>query len=327
MPDPGNGHESKVQIQSPVAHDASGTLGVPPGQFRFRSSEDEIDLLQLWQIIWAGKWRVIATTFVFALLSVAYVLITPEWYRAEVLLAPSEQNSNQSLAGQLGGLAALAGVSIGDGDSADALATLKSRTLARDFITANHLMPVFFYKRWDESGDRWKGDDALHWPDERDGVKYFHQEILSVSQDRKSGLITLAIEWTDPELAAAWAMELVASVNSLLRERALSAAESNITYLQEQLLATNVVPLQQAMSRLLESELQKMMLARGNREFAFRVIDRAEPPRYPVRPNRLTVGLIGLFAGVSLGIAWSFISYFLRSLKHAEVHRAECKSI
>jgi uncharacterized protein involved in exopolysaccharide biosynthesis len=98
-----------------------------------------------------------------------------------------------------------------------------------------------------------------------------------------------------------------------LREQALQDAEANVEYLRQELAETNVVALQQAMSGLLESELQKLMLARGNEEFAFRIIDDAEPPKESVRPRKaLVVILVTMLGGLS-GLAWVAFSHLFRS--------------
>ena len=56
--------------------------------------------------------------------------------------------------------------------------------------------------------------------------------------------------------------------------------------------ATNVVSLQQSIGRVLESEMQRLMLARGNEEFSFRIIDPAKPPKLPSEPKRAQIILV-----------------------------------
>ena len=275
-------------------------------------SEEEIRLAELWNIVWSGKWRIIGVTFVFAVLSVVYALVATEWFRAEALLAPAEERNVTPLQTQLGGIAALAGLSIGSGDTVEAVATLKSRDFAREFIEDHGLLTVLFADDWDAAGQRWLADDPREQPDMRDAVQYFHDHILRVSEDRATSLVTLAIEWTDPVVAAEWASVLVDRLNARMRERALEEAETNVTYLQEELAKTNVVTLQQAVGRLLESELQKLMLARGTQEFAFRIIDSAEPPKQRVRPKRTLVAIFGTLAGGVVGLIWVFLGHALR---------------
>jgi uncharacterized protein involved in exopolysaccharide biosynthesis len=276
------------------------------------SIDDEISLRDLWGILWRGKWIIIAITAVFAAGSVLYALAAEEWYRAETVLAAADERSTPPLGGQLGGLAALAGVSVGGGDSTQAVATLRSRGLAREFIEDHDLVKVFFADEWNEERETWIGDDPTRWPDARDAIKYFHDNVFNVNQDRQTGLVTLAIEWKDPAVAAMWASDLVRRVNETLRLRALREAETNVSYLQEELSQTALVTLQESIGRLLESELQKLMLARGNEEFAFKIIDAASPPRERVRPKRALISVAGTMAGGMFAVFLVFLLHTVR---------------
>jgi uncharacterized protein involved in exopolysaccharide biosynthesis len=286
---------------------------VIPEQAFGGTANQKVSLRELWEILWRGKWIVFSVTLVFAVGSVTYALLATEWYRAEVLLVPADAQATPSLGGQLGGLAALAGVSVGGGDSIEAIATLQSREFARHFIEDFQLLTVFFADKWDSEQSRWLGHDPKSWPDNRDAVRYFQKNILSVSEDLQTGLVTLAIEWTDPELAAEWADTLVRRLNIKLRERALREAEANVAFLQSELVRTTVIALQQSMGRLLEAELQKLMLARGNEEFAFRVIDSATAPKQRVRPKRALIAILGTILGGMLAISLVFLAHTLRS--------------
>ena len=76
-------------------------------------ADDEIDLRELFAVIWQGKWLIIAITALFAVASVVYAISQPNIYKSEALLAPAEQEGGgglSALAGQFGGLASLAGV-------------------------------------------------------------------------------------------------------------------------------------------------------------------------------------------------------------------------
>jgi uncharacterized protein involved in exopolysaccharide biosynthesis len=286
---------------------------VVPEQGFGGTAEDEIDLRELWNILWRGKWIIIAVTAAFAVASVVYALAQTEWYRAEVLLAPADEKSLQGLGGQLGGLAALAGVSVGGGGSIEPIAVLKSREFARAFIEDLDLVPVFFHEQWDAANGVWLGEDPEKWPEIRDAIKYFHENVLKVIEARDTGLVTLAVEWTDPEVAAEWARELVFRLNERIRQRSLKEAETNVAFLQTELGQTSVVTLQQSIGRLLESELQKLMLARGNEEFAFRVIDAASTPKERVRPKRAMIAAVGTMLGGMLAVFGVFLLHAVRS--------------
>lgn len=268
-----------------------------------RGNYDEgITLRRVLEILWSGKAVIIATTVLFAVGSVAYALLAKEIFRAEALLVPAEQQSAPMIGGQLGGLAALAGVNMTEGSGVEALAVLKSRQFARDFIEQYNLMPVIFEDEWDAENERWLTDDPTETPDLRDGAEFFHEEILQVGEERGTGLVTLGVEWTDPIVAADWASVLVRRLNDRLREGALREAEANVAYLESEMTNTTLFSLQESIGRLLESELQKLMLARGNEEFAFKIVDPPVPPKQRVRPKRALTAVVGTLLGGLLGV-------------------------
>jgi hypothetical protein len=121
----------------------------------------------------------------------------------------------------------------------------------------------------------------------KETIKLDDKEIWTVanfyrdpSEDRKTGIVRLTIEWKNPYVAATWANQMAARLNQRMRQRALSEANANIAYLRSELAATNAVALQDTVGRLLEMELKKAMLAKGNREYSYRVIDPASAPRH-----------------------------------------------
>jgi uncharacterized protein involved in exopolysaccharide biosynthesis len=253
---------------------------------------EDVYLFELVGDVWARKWRIIGVSFAVSVVVAGLTLLMPNWYTAEVLLAPAEERTSVGISGPLGSLANLAGISVGGGDSAEATAVLKSRDLARTYIQRENLLTLFFAKQWDAKSNKWKQSDPEDQPDIRDAVRYWDRNLRTVSEDRKTKMVRLSVEWKDPVLAAKWANEFAVLLNDRMRERALTDAQTSIEYLRNELAKTNEVVLQQSISRLIETEMQKLMMARGNPEFAFKVIDRAEVPKRKSSPQRalLTIG-------------------------------------
>jgi len=281
-----------------------------------QTGNDSIDIAHLWNTVWQSKWLIIAVSAAFAIATIAYALTLTHWYRSEVLLAPAEEQTMPSgIAGQLGSLAGIAGISMGGKGSVEALAILRSRDFTRAFIEDQQLLPVLFAEEWDSENQRWLNEDAEKWPDIGDGVRYFGSNLRKISEDRETRLVTVAVEWTDPELAALWTELLIQRLNDYMRLRALDEAQANVEYLQAELVATSGVTMQQAVGRLLEREHQKLMLARGNGEFAFRVIDSAEVPESPVRPNRRLMVIVATIFGGMLSVFFVLARHFVRGRK------------
>jgi uncharacterized protein involved in exopolysaccharide biosynthesis len=240
-------------------------------------------------------------------------VVSKPMYRAEVLVAPVEKGAGGlgQFAGQLGGLASLAGVALGGAlkDDQASLAMLQSHLLSRLLIEENNLLPVLYSKKWDAQKGAWLSMDAKRIPTLWDAEQRFSRKVRRVSEDRRTGLITVTVVWSDPRLAAKWADSLVATADRLLRQRAVETSRTNIAFLQKQLDNTNLVEVRQSIYRLLEDQLKEQMLAQGGSEYAFKVLDPAVVPEKPVGPSTpiLILGgsLAGLFLTSCMVLLWS----------------------
>ncbi len=267
------------------------------------------DVVAFARMAWRGRWWVISSGLLCGVLMGIYAFTAEPWYRAQVTLLPVENKSAQGLLSQLGplsGLAGLAGISLEGGSRAEPLAVLRSRDFLRDFIERRQLITTLFADRWDAKRRQWDTPPDKS-PDIRDAVKYFDEDIRRIGEDRKLGLVILTVDWTNPKMASDWANQIAVDINAKLRARAIQDAEKSISYLREQLATTTEVALQQSISRLIESQMQTVMVARGNEEYAFRVIDTAHPPKKRFKPQRSLLVLGGLLIGSMLACVWLVI--------------------
>jgi len=276
------------------------------------ADEELVSLLDVWCVLTRHKWMILATTLAGILAGTAAGLLMTPMYRAEVVLAPvAEDQGVGRYAAQFerfGGIAALAGVELSQHGSRknEAIATLKSRLLTEQFIRDEKLLPVLFHDEWDARNERWSVRDPEDIPTLWDGYEFFDEKVRRISDDTRSGLVVLAIDWKDPQLAAQWGNELVRRVNVMLRNRTAEESQKAIDYLRGQLTQTSAVELKQVLHRLIESEMKKIILANVSDEFAFRVIDPGRAPGEAFRPRPVQMaviaGVFSLIAGVILAL-------------------------
>lgn len=96
-------------------------------------ASDEIDLLELFSTLWAGKWLILAVTFFTCALSVFWVFNTAPTYQADALLQLEEKASANPF---LGGLEGLGG---SDPRSVTEIELLKSRLILGQAVAELHL--------------------------------------------------------------------------------------------------------------------------------------------------------------------------------------------
>lgn len=295
---------------------------------------DEIDLLELWNVLWKSKWVIIAITFVFAVGSVAYALSLPDIYRTEVLLSPAEDeaSSGGGLAGlgQLGGLASLAGVNVGGSSTVlqkdRALAIMRSRFFIKDFFNKYELVVPFMGTKPGEASGTVEIDPALYdeenqqWvrepspagnaiPSDEEVYEAF-VELLEVAEDDLTGLVTISLEWYDPSQIKNWMSWLVEDINNYMREDDLTESQDAIAYLTEQLQKTSLVEMRSVFFNLIEEQTQNVMLADVREEYAFEIIDPAVIPEKKSAPGRALICILGTLLGGMLAVLFVLLKHY-----------------
>jgi uncharacterized protein involved in exopolysaccharide biosynthesis len=268
-------------------------------------TEAEIGLGEYVRALWHRRRLVLGSTLVTAVLAGAIAWVIPKSYEVTVLVMPVSESPSggqlgglSSLASQFGGLASLAGISVGENShKVESVAVLQSEALTEMFIRQNNLLPALFKSKWDPEAKAWKDSRPGKIPTPWKGYQLF-KNIRQVNQNAKTGLVTLTVDWTSPEVAAAWANGLVKLTNEYLRDQAIRASERNIAYLNEEAAKTNIVEARQAIYTLLATELNRQMMARGSEQYGLKVIDAAVPPELPTFPKKTVWVLIGAALGL-----------------------------
>ncbi|RDX37215.1 LPS O-antigen length regulator [Vibrio campbellii] len=301
--------------------------------------DDEIDLSELFKALWKGKWIVITTTFIFGVCAVLYALSLPNIYKSDALLAPAESSNGGGLskmAGQLGGLAALAGVNLGAGESSQtdlAVQVMKSRQFVEAFIKKHDLLvPLMAAKDWDLTNNKLILDEELYnpitgeWlrepkglrgstPTAQEAFEVFSKEVLSVSQDQESGLYTVSVKNYSPYIAQQWVNWLIEDINQVMRERTIAETSQNLAYLDTQLQKTAVTDMQSTFYKLIEEQTKSLMLAEVQEEFIFKVVDPAVVPELKDGPKRALICVLGISLGGMLGVAMVLVLFLFRKEK------------
>jgi len=192
----------------------------PPSYYE----DDEIDLLDLLIVLAKRKWLIFWMTFIFGIISIAYVLLVPPIYRASTRILPpmaGKQSLAMSMMSQAGvpGFAADALGIKTPGDLVVGIAT--SRTVQNKLIEKFDLMTRFESENMDLTRE------AL-------------SEATSANTDAKSGIVSIAFEDKDPEFASQVANAYVKELQGLLQTLAVSEASQQRLFLEGQVRETQL---------------------------------------------------------------------------------------
>lgn len=294
-------------------------IGVDPAP-----PSEGLSLVALVLFLWRRKLLLAIATVLGTVVAVGITPWFDKQYRAEAVVIPVDSDIGGlgigSLAERFAGAAGGAALSFtGRTDKREALAILESRLFTGKFISERELVPVLFAKLWDAERNTWQ-EDVDSPPSLQDAVSYFGENVRKVSESQTDGLITLSITWTDPELAATWANEMIAEVNELIRARKIAEAQASIEQIERELLSLNTASLRQGAFDLMRTQLEQVVFARVRPNFAFQVIDPAIVPEADqyVFPSRFIAAIVGASLGGLLGLGIALLLLLVKRMGRAD---------
>ena len=297
-------------------------------------ADDEIDLRELFAVIWQGKWIIIAITTLFAVASVVYAINQPNIYKSEALLAPAEEQQGGglgALAGQFGGLASLAGVNLGGGSSNKAqlaIEVLKSRQFTSDFIKKHNILPdlmaaktwnmqanavVYDSEIYDPENNKWVREVKAPFkpePSMQEAYKEF-SKIISASTDKETGMVKISIEHVSPSVAQQWVEWLIADINQTMKQRDVFEAIKSTDFLTQQLEQTKIADIRAVLYKLVEEQTKTIMFAKVRDEYVFKTIDAALVPEEKFKPKRALICVLGVLLGGMLSVMIVLIRHYV----------------
>ncbi len=182
--------------------------------------DDEINLLEYWNVIWRRKFIIVALCTVSVIATGVMSFQSPKYYKSETVIISSSSEagglgaalSSSPLAGMLGG----AGIQT---PADKIMVVLKSRTTAESVIRRFDLLKIFYDKQWDASKNSWKNPDKT--PYMADAVNMLNMSVAKFIKG-KEGSITITVEWTDPKLAADIANYYVYALTEFLKDKSMN---------------------------------------------------------------------------------------------------------
>jgi LPS O-antigen subunit length determinant protein (WzzB/FepE family) len=289
--------------------------------------DDEIDLRELFGVLWSGKIKIIVITALFAVGSVFYALSIPNQYKATALLAPAQSDGGglSGALGQLGGLASLAGVSIGGGESSEsqiAQEIMKSWSFIEGFIEDNGLaLEVSAAEGWDRETNELRLNhdvydvDSNRWlvkkPSSWALFKSFSSR-LSLQEYGNSGLLLISIEHFSPYVAKEWLDLYVAAINKHMQARQVAKVSSNISYLEAQIEKTSIAEMREVFYTIIEEQTKNKMVADASPDYAFVAVSPSMVPQEKSQPKRALICIFGTLSGGILSVFLVLVGHYFR---------------
>jgi len=325
MPDPNCPKEKEIVYAYPVL----------PGDM---SQEDEIDLMELWRVAWAGKLFIVSfVVFCTLIAGVVSFAFLPRMYKSSATLIPVKQE--KSTFGSLGGLLGNLPLPIslpGQGTS-NIMSFLESRTLKERLISKYNLLPVLYSDLWDSETKSWNIDDPIKKPTM---IKAIQEEALdvffSVSQDRRTELITISWSAEEPAFSALMLERVIDELTFFLENEYVSDARREREFVEQQLvtakedleywdrqvpsekLKLSEITRERYASQTVYTELRKQLeLAKINEAKkldTFEILDKPYVPEKAYKPNKLKIIVLTFVVSFFMALLGIYFLNYIRNL-------------
>lgn len=293
--------------------------------------DSEIDFAQIFSALWKKKLLVVLITLFSAIGSVAYSLSLPDIFTSKALLSPSNQSESMaSLMGSYSTLAGIAGINLSaesGNKTQEAIARMRSIDFFEDFVYPNiKLEDLMAVKEWrskdniliydknifNNKTNKWVREVNLPKktiPSTQEAFKVFN-EAFSVIDNKTTGFVTISVDHQSPFVAKDWTEIVVKNINESMRAIDKLEASKSIEFLNEQAKLTKLTEIKEAISQLLESQIQTLMLASVSDGYVFNTINSPIISEFKSSPNRPLICILGTFFGFIISVLLSLFLHF-----------------
>lgn len=294
--------------------------------------DGEIDIGLILSIIYKDKILIAFLCMLFGVCAYGISLTFPNQYKASLVLAPAQKDGGGQLGGlasQYGGLAAMAGISLGkESDKTDqAIALLKSWPFL-DFVIGKYNLEadIFAAKGFDKKTKQLVYDNSVY--DEKnnewaasqfkntDGkpsswmlYKKFNA-MVTVQYDKKSGLLTVSVTHVSPVIAKNWLEILTKELNLHFQLIDKVDAERNIVYLEKKIAETSVAEMQNVFFSMVEAQTKVLMLTERSEDYLFKILVRPMLPEEKSSPKRSVIAILGFFSGFMIWCCIAVVRFY-----------------
>lgn len=250
-----------------------------------------------------------------------YLAIDNDVYNVEMKIFSNESSKSLNIPGNIGGIASLAGLNLGDAASNNskiAIEYIKSKTFIYSVIENNLMLEDLYagYK-YDREKDQLIYDENLitsdtkTWKIENGKTKKpnstelfkFIQSRLNIEETKTSGVYKVTFKHASPIVASKFLSVLIADVNARIKEIERKNINNYLRYLNdESKKQTNIENLKTIIS-IKQEQLKRSMLLDSKENFVFDTID---PPNSDIKPSGMSSYII-----IVLCTFFSFLMYIL----------------
>ena len=283
-----------------------------------------IDIAEVMSDLWKFRITIILLTIVVGVGSVITTLFMDDLYKSSMLLQKVDDD-NTAMPSQMGALASFTGIGL-SGTSIDkstkALEVLKTRDFFESLIAdEKFLAELIGINGYNKETSKVSYNEEIYnsktdtlYPDAMSELSFnkTHKLFLSnieITKDTESGLINISAIHLSPFVAKSWLDLIFVKLNETIKKIELKEATDSLSYLKNQLSLTSESELKKVIAKLIEKQIQTLMISDISDDFVFSIVDSPRVPEKKFAPHRSLICIVSTIFGF-LFICFSRFLYF-----------------
>lgn len=290
---------------------------------------DYIDLLDVINVLSKKKVLIILNGIALSFVLGVYSLFLPDIYESEtVVFISKDESMNNSTLNGIGGLVGLSFLdSMQSQQESIAIETINSlnflKILDEKYGIIFDLMAV---KGWNKNNNDLEIDNSLYdvekneWRSKNDrseslkpSVQESHEKFLSslkIERLPESNFLKITFSHFSPEKAKLYLDAIIFEVNKIRQLVDIDESAKSIDYLKKEIAKEKITEVKVAMSRLIENQAKKTMVASTSPEYILKTLSPSFLPEIKSHPNRIFFVVLGFSLGLILSSFYFLFKYF-----------------
>ena len=284
--------------------------------------DDEIDLADLFYVLWDKKLYIGGITSILALISIIYSLSLPNIYKSEAVMLPVQKESSASGLGGLSKMINLDGLGLSNSSGStakEAMARIESFDFFSNYFLPNiNLEDLMAVQNWNSSNNTLTYDSRLYDQELRKWVKETsssvpllpssqeayktYRKIMSIAKSKEDPFVYLSVEHQSPYLAQRWVELIITSIDLGMRDQAKQEANKAIEYLNTVAPTINYEEVRLALSALQQEQIKRLMTVEASENYIFKVLDSPIASETRFKPIRSVMVIVSTLIGMMISI-------------------------
>ena len=291
--------------------------------------ENEINLKELFGILWQGKISILLVTSVFIFFGIWYLQVAERKHLITSTYKTMDEKGAGINLGGLGGLASFAGVGLPQSSNSD-FETFKylinSEEVAEKIYQNRELVKTLFQSEFDQESNLFKmpeltligalkqrmksiitGRNYTYTAPNPARLAIIVNRAFSMRVDKATGFLVLSAETSRPTVVMDLMEAAVKATDNLLKTRYVESSAQSLNFYQQKISRAKSREHREALARLIVSEEKKLMLASTGKSFVVEPITRPQISLYPSSPKANKVLLLSMVLGIFVGLGLVFV--------------------